>query len=205
MSLLKRASRESNQRWRRRALVAAGVVVLQLGVWSAWRSMGAQPEGETSGAGVTWVATHERLSPMVLVRPEERRSTAAFAPDQPWVLHLWASWCVPCREELPAFIALADGSGVPLVAGSLDEAWPPVAHFFEGVVPPVVWRLSVGRELPWAPVLPETWLVRDHTVLARASGAQAWSREALNAWVNAATAERSGEGVGPSGAPTAPR
>jgi thiol-disulfide isomerase/thioredoxin len=29
----------------------------------------------------------------------------------PLVLNLWASWCAPCRQELPAFARLADDAG----------------------------------------------------------------------------------------------
>jgi cytochrome c biogenesis protein CcmG/thiol:disulfide interchange protein DsbE len=34
---------------------------------------------------------------------------------QVWVLNVWASWCVPCRDEHPLLVQLAGSSGVPLV------------------------------------------------------------------------------------------
>ncbi len=33
------------------------------------------------------------------------------APGVPTVLNLWASWCLPCREELPLVQQLADAAG----------------------------------------------------------------------------------------------
>jgi cytochrome c biogenesis protein CcmG, thiol:disulfide interchange protein DsbE len=32
-----------------------------------------------------------------------------------WVLNVWASWCVPCREEHPVLLDLAQSGAVPLV------------------------------------------------------------------------------------------
>jgi len=47
-----------------------------------------------------------------------------FAGAQLTVLHFWASWCLPCREELPALEKLQSdlsGQGVRVVAVSLDR------------------------------------------------------------------------------------
>lgn len=32
-----------------------------------------------------------------------------------WVLNVWASWCAPCQEELPALLALARSQPVPII------------------------------------------------------------------------------------------
>jgi cytochrome c biogenesis protein CcmG, thiol:disulfide interchange protein DsbE len=34
---------------------------------------------------------------------------------QVWVLNVWASWCAPCREEHPLWVAVAREAGVTLV------------------------------------------------------------------------------------------
>jgi cytochrome c biogenesis protein CcmG/thiol:disulfide interchange protein DsbE len=43
----------------------------------------------------------------------------SFSPKdmqgQVWLLNVWASWCAPCRLELPALAALKQQSGVPIV------------------------------------------------------------------------------------------
>jgi|SRR3954463_8529577 len=49
------------------------------------------------------------------------------------VLNLWATWCAPCREEMPALDRLQAGlrgSGVEVVALSVDQQGLPVVRKF---------------------------------------------------------------------------
>lgn len=55
------------------------------------------------------------------------------------LVDFWATWCPPCREEMPYLVKLAkqyEGQGVRFVAVSnddLDEQKEAVAHFVEGL------------------------------------------------------------------------
>lgn len=99
------------------------------------------------------------------------------------VLHLWATWCVPCRTELP--VLLEAGAGAALFAVSLDEGLENVSAFFDGQIPEQVWLLADEHALEALSVraLPETLLLNDGEIVARAVGAQRWTRENLRAWL----------------------
>jgi cytochrome c biogenesis protein CcmG/thiol:disulfide interchange protein DsbE len=48
-----------------------------------------------------------------LDQPGEKLSPEALR-GKVWVLNVWASWCAPCREELPVLMALAQTKTVPI-------------------------------------------------------------------------------------------
>ncbi len=56
------------------------------------------------------------------------------APGVPLVLNLWATWCTPCRDELPLFSQLysATDRGELLVAGVVTRDGPSLAAEFVG-------------------------------------------------------------------------
>ncbi len=103
MTALPVATDALEPRRRRRWLLVAGVVVvLVVGVAVLAPKNAAEktPAGEKAPD-----FTLERLDD-----PDETVSLAALA-GRPVVLNFWASWCVPCRKELPAFSAVAQRLG----------------------------------------------------------------------------------------------
>lgn len=103
------------------------------------------------------------------------------------LVHVWATWCPPCRDELPGLLSLADAGTLDVVAISLDREWKSMEDFFDGRPPPQVLlgdpdqiraRLKVST-------LPVTFLVgSDSRLKLRFDGAQDWGdQEFTRKWL----------------------
>lgn len=44
-----------------------------------------------------------------------RKVLASDIPHQPWVLHVWATWCASCQAEQPAWARIRHGYQVPVI------------------------------------------------------------------------------------------
>lgn len=51
--------------------------------------------------------------------------TSAIAKGKPYLLHLWAVWCGPCRMELPRLASFLDKNpDIPIIPVALDSGAP---------------------------------------------------------------------------------
>jgi len=48
---------------------------------------------------------------------------------RPFVINLWATWCPPCRREMPMVIEVAEASGMPVLLVNQGESLPRVRSF----------------------------------------------------------------------------
>ena len=107
---------------------------------------------------------------------------------RPTLLHLWATWCGPCREELPAILEYGRAGTVDVIALSVDDEWPAVQAYFGATIPPeVAWDPKVVVE-PTMGVrsLPTTFVIdRNGRVRRTMVGAQDWQLPELRAGIDA--------------------
>lgn len=126
--------------------------------------------------------------PVKLLRPDQYRSRVV-APKRGRVLlvNFWATWCLPCREEMPRLVAAAKTFSskelaVVLVATDTPKTARGVPKFLAEVKAPFVcWQVKSRDPQPFIDAVDKTWdgtlpytLVYDRNggVAARLAGAQ---------------------------------
>ncbi len=101
-------------------------------------------------------------------------------PQRPLLLHVWATWCPPCREELPDLLARTAGDTFVL-AISLDTDRHAVADLLDQDVPPHVVFADADaiRDSLDVTRLPVTFVVtRNDRIRLRMEGPRDWSAPA---------------------------
>jgi len=101
-----------------------------------------------------------------------------------WVLlNFWATWCAPCRDEMPSLEMLnrkmqQDKRPIHLVAASVDEDWKEVNRFFGETKPTftVLWDKDKATSFSYGTrKFPETYLIDpDGRVAAKFTGPRDW-------------------------------
>jgi len=102
-------------------------------------------------------------------------------------LNFWATWCAPCREEMPDLERLARALGkekdFAMVAVSVDDDWRPVREFFGGKEPPFTVVRDEGAKVSQAygtTQYPESYVIdREGRVIAKFVGPREWSDPAV--------------------------
>ena len=76
-------------------------------------------------AAVSIASEPSEALPLVFERPDGSKATLADFRGRAVLLNLWATWCVPCRSEMPALDRLEAAKGGPgfeVVAVNVDTA-----------------------------------------------------------------------------------
>ncbi|MCY4123043.1 MAG: TlpA disulfide reductase family protein [Acidobacteria bacterium] len=138
-----------------------------------------RPSDQEVGSGVALsareLASEPRLVPVAqraeatgftLPAMEGGNATLADYAGRVLLLNFWATWCRPCRIEMPWFLEFQDAfaeRGLAVLGVSVDDDWDVVRAFLEQS--PVDYRVALAdtadRLAPFGPitVLPTTWLI----------------------------------------------
>lgn len=126
--------------------------------------------------------------PVKLLRPEQYGPRIVEAKKgRVLVVNFWATWCLPCREEMPRLVAASSGFAakdvaVVLVATDSAKTAPAVPKFLkETKIPFVCWQVKSAdpqtfidaADRSWDGTLPYTIVYdRNGAVAARLAGPQ---------------------------------
>jgi thiol-disulfide isomerase/thioredoxin len=127
--------------------------------------------------------------PVKLVKPEQYRARVVAAKKgRVLLVNFWATWCDPCREEMPALVSAAKAFSskdvaVALVSTDSLKKTPDVQKFLaSGKIPFVCWqakspdpqRFIDAVDKSWSGAVPYTLVYdRKGEVVARLAGPQA--------------------------------
>ncbi|WP_437282566.1 TlpA disulfide reductase family protein [Sorangium sp. So ce375] len=171
-------------RFRRIAATVGVLVLLQALAVGVYRAVEHRREAERPGRRPFAYEALDGAQPVpdaAFERPDGTLLHARALRGRPVLLHFWATWCAPCRAELPLLLELGremeKAGRLQLVAVSVDESWDVVRTFFGGEVPPGVVRAgfpAVQRRFGVS-ALPDTFLVKpDGRMGLRFTGARDW-------------------------------
>lgn len=170
----------------KRALIAIGVlVVLQTSMVGVWflveRSRKHQDKTEPSKA----IRNTQTIKKLDRLAPDFRYqlSNGSIKRLSDWkgksvIVHFWATWCPPCRKELPALLAFARQKKVTLLAVSVDTGWKEVRRFLGSNISSSIVLARSAEKLAKSyaiKVYPVTYIVdRKGTLTVRLDGARDW-------------------------------
>jgi thiol-disulfide isomerase/thioredoxin len=176
--------------WLRRVLLAIVVLaVVQLVIVLIYRQVADRGAGRQRGFPVERIGGAGRADALVLEREDRSRWNVGELRGRPVVLHFWATWCRPCRDELPTLVAQAQRirrAGAELVLVSVDDDWSVIEDFFGGVVPADVSRATSDEyQRMTTGVLPETLVVdAEGALVTRVRGARDWRSESATTFLD---------------------
>ena len=132
-----------------------------------------------------WVDDGPNLSHLQLVDLEGNRHTLADYRGKHLVINFWATWCAPCREEMPALQALSDQldpERYAVIGITVDQKVEPVQKFLKeqqvGFQQYIDAQMDLAMSELKVRAFPETLIVNSEgKLLRRILGAREWDKE----------------------------
>lgn len=165
--------------WKSRWL-RAGVAATALGLWPACMA-----EREVPSAGTPSLD-------FVLKDMDGNDVRLADFKGRPILINFWATWCPPCKAEIPWFIEFAEkyrDKNLAVIGVSVDDAPEDIRKFAEEYKVNYPMLVGLGQDefreaYDASAVIPVSWLIKaDGSVFAKVTGIHAkdWFDEKIQA------------------------
>lgn len=138
----------------------------------------ARHHGVPAGIGGTGTSEHALAPDFSLPDLTGQKLDLSSYRGKVVLLDFWATWCDPCRDEIPHFVELQNqyrGQGLQIIGVSMDDGPEPVREFYQRFrmnYPVVMGNARTGELYGGVLGLPIAFLIgRDGRIIARHIGA----------------------------------
>ena len=156
---------------RRRILIGAGLLCMAVGVYVALQSRGRIVKGPAA-------KQHSVAPDFSLPQLNGQSLQLSAYRGQVVLLDFWATWCTPCREEIPHLVELQNkyrDQGLAIIGVSMDDSPDPVREFYQQFkmnYPVVMGNADIGERYGGVLGLPIAFVIdRDGRIYAKHIGA----------------------------------
>jgi len=150
---------------RRAVIVVLALVLLQAGAVLIYLRVQRGRSAPATPFGIERLSGQDVAPSLELDHHDGRTLDLPGVTGKLRLVHFWATWCPPCRKELPGLLEfgreLDRTQGVELLAISVDQDWTAISAFFPGGIPPEVLKSRDRRVHTRYGVmtLPDTYLI----------------------------------------------
>jgi thiol-disulfide isomerase/thioredoxin len=186
-------------RWLKEAFVAfAAVSVLAVGLSKTVQHFGGATERARGAVEADEMDGRPAFSFKLPARGGGEVDLSAFR-GKTVLVNFWATWCPPCREEMPSLSRLAqtfDPQSFEVVTVSVDDGWAPIEKFLATPKTPYQVALDEGAKVSrtyGTTKFPESYLVdRDGKLRLKFVGPRNWMDPNVSTLLEAYGARRKG-------------
>ena len=102
------------------------------------------------------------------------QSEDIFKKDKFYLLNIWASWCIPCKDEHPLLLNLSKNKKIKIIGINYKDNYNNAIKFIDELGNPYS-KILLDRDgtlaIEWGAYgVPETFLIYDHQILKRYIG-----------------------------------